>query len=1033
MLRIKALGCLTVIGPDGPIVGAAAQPKRMALLALLARAGERGVTRDKVLGYFWPDAEEDRARRSLANMVWALRRDLGADDLFLAGNDLRLNTEVVSADVEEFETALAAGELGRAATLYEGQFLDGFRIAGVPEFERWVEAERMALAHEYLGAVERLARGAETKGDWGAAAGWWRKVAAQDPLNSRLALGLMQALAAAGDRVGALRHARIYEALVEQELDLPPDRAVVEYANQLREALASAPADGSDREAGAPANTTGGSSAQPVIAYDQPEIGHTPSDRPGEPTGRPAGVEMGQAVDVAVSKPTSRSPSSETFTSVPPATRLRGRLTTKVAAWGTAAVVVIGVTAFAVRARVQESAADVPVIALGQITDYRTDRSTEIVKPLTDMLATALARSPALRVVSTARMYELGSRLPPAGSSDAATDSHVRAARAAGATELLEGSLYALDDGTLRLDLRCIDIATGNVRTAHSVIARSPFALADSGTARLIAEVGGTVPNGSIADVTTRSLAAYRFYDEGLRAFYQDDVSAAARLFRAAMAEDTTFASAAYYLALSLRRDEERNYVPMLARAVRLAEHASDRERLIIRAHWELVTSSPNLRASVESLLTRYPQEVEAYLLTGIVCVADGQFLDAVPYLQHAIAMDSLSLNGGRAMCSACEAFRWLLSAYLLADSLTLAERDVRRWLKLQPRSGMVYPSLVNVLLAQGRTDEAIAAWRERSAMAPGRETDADIIPRIKIYAGAFDEADALMRGVAANGNPLRRLDAYWLLALSERYQGRLSAALVDAREQQRIAREVRPDAVPPAGGIAEAQVLLELGRGRESAVMFDAVARWNPGSMPSPEESPGAIGRHRAWHMTHAADALAAIGDTAGLLARADTVEVYGSRSASRVHRQLHHHVRGLLFAARRRDGEAIAEFRQAMDSPTSAYTRTNYELARALLRVARPSEAVAVLQPALRGTIEAGNYYVTATEIHELLAQAWDTLGTTPGAGAALSVRVSPAAARDSAAAHYRWVARAWARGDAPFAARAAQAGSRAATLGH
>ena len=1033
MLRIKALGCLTVIGPDGPIVGAAAQPKRMALLALLARAGERGVTRDKVLGYFWPDAEEDRARRSLANMVWALRRDLGSDDPFLPGNDLRLNTEVVSADVDEFETAVAAGDLVRAANLYEGPFLDGFRIAGVPEFDRWAEGERLALAHEYLGAVEKLARGAETRGDWAGAVGWWRKVAAQDPLNSRLALGLMRALTAAGDGVGALRHARIYEALVEQELDLPPDRAVVEYARQLRETLASVPADGSGGEAWAPESTSNGSSAQPVIAYDQPEIGEAQSDRSAEPTGRPAGAEIESAVDVAVSKPTSRPPSSETLTSVPPAPRLRGRLTTKVAALGTAAVVVIGVTRFAMRAGVRDSAADGPVIALGQITDYRNDRSTEIVKPLTDMLATALARSPALRVVSTARMYELGSRLAPTGSNGVATDSHVRAARAAGATELLEGSLYALDDSTFRLDLRGVDIATGNVRTAHSVVARSPFALADSSAARLIAEVGGTVPNGSIADVTTRSLAAYRFYDEGLRAFYQDDMSAAARLFRAAMAEDTTFAAAAYYLALSLRPDEESNSAAMLARAVRLAEHASDRERLTIRANWELTTSSPNLRASVESLLTRYPQEVEAYLLTGIVCVADGQFLDAVPYLQHAIAMDSLSLQGERAMCRACEAFRWLISAYHLTDSLPLAEREVRRWLKFQPRSGMAYSSLITVLLAQGRTDEALAAWRERSAMAPGRETDADIVPRIKIYAGAFAEADALMRGVLATGNPLRRLEAHWLRALSERYQGRLSAALADAREMQRISREVRPDAVPSAGGIAEAQVLLELGRGREAAVMFDAVARWNPGSDTSPDESPGAIGRHRAWHLTHAADALAAIGDTAGLLARADTVEVYGSRSAYRLHRQLHHHVRGLLFAARRRDDEAIAEFRQAIDSPTSGYTRTNYELARVLLRRARPAEAVAALQPVLRGTLEGSNYYLTTTDAHELLAEAWDTLGTKPGASAALSVRVSPTAARDSAVAHYRWVARAWARGDAPFAARAARAEARAATLRH
>ena len=42
MLRIKALGSLTIVGDSGPLMGAAAQPRRLAVLALLARAGGRG-------------------------------------------------------------------------------------------------------------------------------------------------------------------------------------------------------------------------------------------------------------------------------------------------------------------------------------------------------------------------------------------------------------------------------------------------------------------------------------------------------------------------------------------------------------------------------------------------------------------------------------------------------------------------------------------------------------------------------------------------------------------------------------------------------------------------------------------------------------------------------------------------------------------------------------------------------------------------------------------------------------------------------
>jgi len=44
----------------------------------------------------------------------------------------------------------------------------------------------------------------------------------------------MHALAAAGDRAGAIEQASIYEVLIEEELELPPDRAAVAFAERLR-------------------------------------------------------------------------------------------------------------------------------------------------------------------------------------------------------------------------------------------------------------------------------------------------------------------------------------------------------------------------------------------------------------------------------------------------------------------------------------------------------------------------------------------------------------------------------------------------------------------------------------------------------------------------------------------------------------------------------------------------------------------------------------------------------------------------------
>ena len=297
VLRVHTFGRLHVRNADGVVTGAAAQPRRLALLALLAAAGESGLTREKVLAYLWADTEGDRARRGLSQAVYALRQDLGTDDVFLGGReDLRLNPDMVSSDVGEFQSALSTNRPDLAAERYTGSFLDGFHLPNAPEFERWAEEERASLAHRYAASLEKLARQAAERGDSGDAVGWWRKLAGQDPLNARVALGLMRALVAGGDRAGALQHARVYEVLMEQELDAPPDREVVAYAAELRrieaeetgERLAVTPVAPAAHAAVASAATAGSPAAAPA-APPAAEPSPAPSRaRPSLPTPRPS-------------------------------------------------------------------------------------------------------------------------------------------------------------------------------------------------------------------------------------------------------------------------------------------------------------------------------------------------------------------------------------------------------------------------------------------------------------------------------------------------------------------------------------------------------------------------------------------------------------------------------------------------------------------------------------------------------------------------------------------------------------------------
>jgi DNA-binding SARP family transcriptional activator len=234
--RLKLLGgALIESGDDsgGAITGRAVQRRRIALLALLVMR-QQGLSRDKIIAYLWPDADSERGRHLLSDSVYRINQELGANTITAVADDLRLDCDALNCDVLEFQRALAAHDHARAAGVYAGPFLDGFFLSECVELERWIESERSRLGHEYQSAIESLAEVAGEAGEYARAVEWWRRAAALDPYNSRIALKLMQALAASGNRPGALQHAQIHAALVRSDFGTEPDASVSEYAERLR-------------------------------------------------------------------------------------------------------------------------------------------------------------------------------------------------------------------------------------------------------------------------------------------------------------------------------------------------------------------------------------------------------------------------------------------------------------------------------------------------------------------------------------------------------------------------------------------------------------------------------------------------------------------------------------------------------------------------------------------------------------------------------------------------------------------------------
>jgi DNA-binding SARP family transcriptional activator/tetratricopeptide (TPR) repeat protein/TolB-like protein len=949
VLRLLTFGGLGIMPDDGQ-AAPRLRPPRLALLAVLAAAGDRGVSRDRLASLFWPDADDGRAAHSLRQARYALRQDLGCEVVRTAGSTLVLDETLMSSDVAEFRAALAAGDRARAVALVSGPFLDGFYLPGASAFERWAEEERGHLSASMTAALLFLAAEAARSGDRDAAVEWWRQLTVRDPLSGRFAVGYLKALAARGDRAEGLAFARLHEATVRRELETDPDPEVRRIEAELRAMLS------------------------PDVA--RPHV-------------------VSPAVSLPAVQSDTLSSSIETVAAAPPsiATRIRPQARRALVLFAAAALTVAA-TASVARQRGWLGKMDsTPVLAVGFIREDAMPDSQRVGRVLTDMLATNLARVEGLSVLANTRLLEL---VKPGQDSAAGL---ADAARRAGATDLLEGRLHAVAPRRLSLDMRRVDLRTGLVTGVYQVIASDQYALVDSLTIAVTRPLRLTSPASSVADATTTSPTAYRLYTEGLRSYYLFDYNAALRLMHAALVEDSTFAMAAYYevqaaAQLSYNLPDGRHITAARRAVLRLASRAPERERLTITANILSQDWEPRALMVAESLATRYPGDPRSHSALGNARLQRGDWAGAAAAFERAIALDSVAETKDAVNCILCRDYSALGDVYLWSDSLAAAERTARRYRAAKPE---LFDPWYLTALAAARRGDSTAAYAAFRRLADGNADNRHLKLRLDI---TLDDYDVLEREVQPMLSSSLERDfntASWAYLIALRNQGRLREATLFHRTGAlpgftTLAVQHAPD------GINDAILAFERGEPRIAAEVFAKqnradLSRW----------SPGYASRIRTWNGTLEGMALAAAGDTLAVRALADSVERWGSGSAYGRDRIMHHYLRGMVFAAARRDEDAAREFAAAISSPTLGFTRVNYELAKSLLRLKRPAEAIAALQPALRGEIDASNLYITRTELHELLARAFDAAGK-----------------RDSAAAHYRSVVRAWQKADPPFHTR-------------
>jgi DNA-binding SARP family transcriptional activator/TolB-like protein len=640
-VRLKLFGTLAVEG-SGEI---RRSRRALALLALTAAAGPDGIDRARVLALLWPDGDAERAANSFRQVLHGVRRDLG-DGVFIAeGGRITLNASMFSVDLWEFTRALKANDLEQAAAVYRDPFLGAFHIAGLHEFDRWAEDERDRLRIDAVTVLRRLAEQAAAAGNHQEAVKRWRDIVAMDRLSCRNALGFLRALAAAGDRAGALDFARTYESLVRYELDTEPDEEFVQYVAQLRQATPARGSSALTPSATAPlaADLQALPSTSESSQSPQPPQPHEVELRPKIPPSFLTQSGQIKAPRLAAVVPTSGSQAGLLVRLPKP--RAIKRLTIATAILVTLASVA---TAFEWSGGWTKTPSDSrQVVAILPFRTYEVGDST-LGPAITALVSKSLDGAGDLRTLAAP---SVASALGKSWSQDAGFSDAQRVARKVGAQLVVTGDVV-YRGGTARLSASLYDFHRGDVPPDELAVEGDTariLDLADDLATRLIAAHYDS-PKDHLtraAAFSAHSVAALKAYLRGEAALRSGRYAEASDEFERAAAAKKGFALAYYRLSIASERCGRDTLASVASElAISSSDSLPDRERrlLLSYAAWRDGRSEAAERM-LRQILDDYPDDTEAWTILGEVVFHNnplhGQsIVEARPVFEQLLELD---------------------------------------------------------------------------------------------------------------------------------------------------------------------------------------------------------------------------------------------------------------------------------------------------------------------------------------------------------------------------------------------------------
>ncbi len=399
------------------------------------------------------------------------------------------------------------------------------------------------------------------------------------------------------------------------------------------------------------------------------------------------------------------------------------------------------------------------------------ERLGEIV---TNLLITDVSESQYLNVVSSQRLYDILKLLGKEGTKTIDKNVASEVANKAGAKWMLLGSILQVEPQII-VTSQLVEVKTGGILASQRINGEPNekiFSIVDKLTVEL--KKGLALPmeakpeeTRSVAEVTTHSQEAYRYYLEGVDYFYKLYTVEGAKSFRKAIELDSTFAMAYYWLA-NIETGEEGKR--LAAKAVEYSNKVSQKEKYFIECLKVGISGNREQEVKIlKKIIAYYPDDKDGYfLLASIYQLQLKEFDSAVVYLNKTVAIDPLYKLG----------YNMLAYAYNELGDFEKSIWAINQYISLAPGEANPYDTRADLYAYNGKLDQAIDSYRKALEMKPDFYSSLMKLGCMYIYKEEYPRADSCFKVLSSSNSRETRSNGRILLALIPLYQGKFTEAL---------------------------------------------------------------------------------------------------------------------------------------------------------------------------------------------------------------------------------------------------------------